>query len=115
MSSEDKSKASFFEKLSLKVKLIAGFIFGLLSFLAFFFVNKKLNARKILQLELERLETEIEIKHTNKDIADNKEEIVSLEKRAQKIKEEIALIDSGEKPETVTQEELDSFFNKRGF
>ena len=115
MSSEDKNDLGFFGKLSLKIKLIGGFIIGLISFLAFFFISKKINARKIFELELEKLETEIEIKHTNEDIADNKEEIKVLEKKAQKIKEEIALIDSGEKSEFVTQEELDNFFDERGF
>lgn len=115
MSSEDKNTVGFFGRLSLKIKLIAGFIFGLLSFFTLFFISKKINARKILELELEKLETEIEIKHTNEDIAENKEEIKVLEKRAQKIKEEIALIDNGEKPEMITQEELDNFFDERGF
>jgi uncharacterized protein YdeI (YjbR/CyaY-like superfamily) len=111
----EKEKVGFFKSISLKVKLIVGFIFGLFSFVLLFFVNKKINAKKILELELEKLESEIKIKLTDENIKENKEEILSLEKKAEKIKEEISAIESGEKSELVSPEELDNFFDKRGF
>ena len=115
MNSEKENNQGFFEKISLKVKLIIGFLFGLISFITVFTVSKKINARKILELELKKLETEIEIKNTEEDIDKNKEEINSLEKRAQKIKKEIELINKGEKEEYVSRDQLDAFFDERGF
>ncbi len=115
MSSEEENNLGFFEKISLKVKLIIGFLLGLVSFITVFMVSKKINARKILELELGKLETEIEIKNTEEDISKNKEEIDSLEKRAKKIKEEIELIKKGEKDEYVSKDQLDAFFDERGF
>ena len=105
----------FWEKFSLKMKVIAGAIVGLFGFFAVIFISKKINAKQILELELENLEERIKIKQTEDNIAANNSEIIKLEKKASIIKKEIEDINSGKKSEFVTKEELDNFFDSRGF
>lgn len=106
---------SFWESFSLKIKVIAGAIIGLFGFFAIIFISKKINAKQILQLELKNLEERIKIKQTEENIAANNSEIIELEKKASIIKKEIEDINSGKKSEFVTKEELDNFFDSRGF
>tara|TARA_B100001094_G_scaffold333180_1_gene409302 strand:+ start:827 stop:1165 length:339 start_codon:yes stop_codon:yes gene_type:complete len=106
---------NLWESFSLKIKLIAGAIFGLFGFFAIIFISKKINAKQILELELKNLEERIKIKQTEEDISTNNSEIIELEKKASIIKQEIEDINSGKKSEFVTKEELDSFFDSRGF
>ena len=105
----------FWEKFSLKMKVIAGAIVGLFGFFAIIFISKKINAKQILDLELKNLEERIKLKQTEEDISENKTELIELEKKASIIKKEIEDINSGKKSEFVTKEELDNFFNSRGF
>ena len=105
----------FWENFSLKMKVIAGAIVALFGFFAVIFISKKINAKQILELELESLEERIKIKQTEDNIAANNSEIIELEKKASIIKKEIEDINSGKKSEFVTKEELDNFFDSRGF
>ena len=115
MKSVKKEVDKFFEAISTKAKLIIGAVVGFAGFMMFFFISKKVNAKKILELELDRLEHEINIKNTSKDISHNKDEILALEKKADLIKREIEDMGSGKSPKHISQEELDSFFDSRGF
>ena len=103
---------TFFDKFSLKIKLILGTLAGIIGFFLVFFVSKKINAKQILELELKE---EINIKNTEKDISKNKELISELDKKAKAIKSEIRDIDLGNKPENISREEMDTFFSDRGF
>lgn len=106
---------TFFDKFSLKIKLILGTLAGIIGFFLVFFVSKKINAKQILELELKKVEEEINIKNTEKDISKNKELISELDKKAKAIKSEIRDIDLGNKPENISREEMDTFFSDRGF
>lgn len=110
----DKLK-SLWENFSLKIKLIVGAALGLFGFFTIIFISKKINAKQILELELKNLEERIKIKQTEEDIASNNSEIIDLEKKASIIKKEIEDINSGKKSEFITKEELDNFFDSRGF
>ena len=106
---------NFWKGLGLKIKVIGGAIAGLFGFFAILFISKKINAKQILNLELKNLEERIKLKQTSENIAENKDEITELESKASIIKKEIEEIKSGKKSEFVTKEELDNFFNSRGF
>lgn len=105
----------FWENFSLKIKVIAGAIIGLLGFFAVIFISKKVNAKQILELELENLEERIKIKLAENNVTANNSEIIELENKASIIKKEIEDINFGKKSEFITKEELDSFFDSRGF
>jgi hypothetical protein len=101
--------------LSLKVKLIFGAIIGIFSFILVFVVQKRMNARQILELELEKIRTELEIEMVQKDIDFNQEKINALELREDEIRGQLKELDELEPRESVTNEELDEFFDDRGF
>lgn len=117
--SEDGSNMGFFAKIfggiSLKVKLIFGFLAGIFSFFVLFFVSKNTNAKKIMELELKKVREEIEIEKAKVEIDNNSEKLIELEDRAYQIKEEILRLSSKEPVGDVTREELDKFFDDRGF
>ena len=118
---------SFFSNISLKAKLIIGALVGVFSFIALHMFRKNWNDKEILKLELEKVRAEIEIESAQKEIDINNEKLTSLEQRAGEIKKEIEKIEKEEakrKEEAdknsdpnrkVSDEELDKFFDDRGF
>ena len=112
----------FFSSISLKVKLFFGAVAGIVGFIAINSFRKKLNDKKILELELERVRAEIDIEKAQEDIDINNEKINHLNERAEQIVAEIAELDEKKeeqaekrKNKKVSNEELDDFFDKRGF
>ena len=105
----------FFKRLGLKAKLIIGTIVGVFGFIAVFLLRKKINAREILELELKKVREEFEIEKAQEEIDRNDEKILTLEGRIQDIKEEIKRLEEFEARKDVSEEELDDFFDKRGF
>ena len=105
----------FFKRLGLKAKLIFGAIFGIFGFIAIFMFKKKINAREILELELKKVREEVEIEKTQEEIDRNDEKILKLEDRIKEIKEEIKKLEEFEARDNVSEEELDEFFDERGF
>jgi hypothetical protein len=119
MMSNDEENVGLFHKvfggISLRIKLILGFLAGIFSFLALFFISKNTNSKKIMELELKKVREEIEIEKAKVEIDNNNERLIDLENRAYKIKEEILRISSKEPIGEVSREELDEFFDTRGF
>ena len=105
----------FFKGLSLKIKLIFGAIIGIFSFIFVFVLQKRLNARQILELELEKIRTELEIERVQKDIDFNQEKIDALELQENEIRSQLEELEKLEVRDSVTDEELDEFFDDRGF
>ncbi len=105
----------FFKGLSLKIKLIFGAIIGIFSFIFMFVLQKRMNARQILELELKKIRTELEIERVQKDIDFNQEKIDALELQENEIRSQLEELEKLEVRDSVTDEELDEFFDDRGF
>ena len=122
MSKETESKVGFwaavgaaFDRLSAKVKIIIAAIVGFFGLIAYFVFRKNINSKEILELELKRVREEIEIEKSQEEIDDNSKKIVDLEARAEEIKREIVKIEKPDLDREVSKEEIDEFFDKRGF
>jgi septal ring factor EnvC (AmiA/AmiB activator) len=102
----------FLSNISTKIKLIIGAIVGVFAVVMYFVIKKEMNEKEILELQLNKLETEIKVKLKQEDIDKNSEEILSLEEEKKKIIEKIKEI----KNEDLSKEDdLDKFFDDRGF
>jgi len=106
---------SFFKAISLKTKLVIGIIISVFSFVAFQMFRKRINDADILKLELEKVRAEIEIESAQKEIDINNDKLDALQVRADEIIKEIAEIEKPDPNKDVSDEELDKFFDDRGF
>jgi hypothetical protein len=106
---------SFFKSISLRTKLVLGIIISVFSFIAFQMFRKTMNNAEILELELNRVREEIEIEKAQEEIDINNEKLDALEIRADEIVKEIAELEKPEPDRDYTDEELDKFFDDRGF
>jgi tetrahydromethanopterin S-methyltransferase subunit G len=109
------SIANFFKGIGLKIKLIFGALIGIFGFISIFLLSKKINARQILELELKKIRGEIEVEKAQEEIDRNDEKLLGLEGRIKEIKEEIKELEEIESRDNVSNEELDEFFDDRGF
>tara|TARA_Y100000310_G_scaffold332739_1_gene408882 strand:+ start:763 stop:1125 length:363 start_codon:yes stop_codon:yes gene_type:complete len=109
------SIVDFFKSVSLKLKLILGTIMGVFGFIAVFLLRKNINNREILELELKKVREEVEIEKAQEEIDRNDEKILLLEKKIKRIKNEIKELEELEVEGDVSKEELDDFFDDRGF
>lgn len=109
------SVGSAFDNLSAKIKIIAAAIVGLFGVIAYFSFRKNINSKEILELELKKVREEIAIEKSQEEIDENKEKIVTLESRAEEIKRELIKIEKPDIDREISKEELDDFFDKRGF
>tara|TARA_A100001011_G_scaffold222295_1_gene230242 strand:- start:488 stop:856 length:369 start_codon:yes stop_codon:yes gene_type:complete len=121
--SDDKDKqvtlfgyiGGLFSSLTLKIKVILSAIIGIFGFISIFLFAKNINQRKILKLELKKVREKIEIEKAQEKIDENSEVISSLEKEEELILKQIEQLDLESPREEVSKEELDEFFDKRGF
>lgn len=102
----------YFSSISTKIKVIAGAVAGIFAIVVYFVIKKEMNEKEILELQLNKLETEIKVKLKQEDIDSNTEEIVNLEEEKKKIIKRIEEIKSKD-PDKDT--DLDKFFDDRGF
>jgi len=112
---KDNAFLAWFKNLGLKFKLFFVALFGIIGTVIFFIANKSMNSKDILKLELKKVRKEIEIEVAEKGINKNNEKIEILKARAAQIKEEIIEITKVETGREPTEEELDNFFDSRGF
>lgn len=106
---------NFFKSLTLKVKAVLFAAFGIFGFISIFLFSKRLNERKILELELKKVRKQIEIEKAQEEIDKNEEKIFDLEEQEKLIREQIETLEAKKPRESVTDEELDDFFDSRGF
>ena len=106
---------NFFSSLTLKVKFILSAVFGIFGFISIFLFAKNINQRKILKLELKKVREKIEIEKAQEKINENSEVLSSLQKEEDFILKQIKALDQESPREDVSKEELDEFFDKRGF
>ena len=102
----------YFSSISTKIKLIAGAVAGIFAIVVYFIIKKEMNEKEILELQLNKLETEIKVKLKQEDVDSNTEEIVNLEEEKKEIIKRIEEIKSKD-PDKDT--DLDKFFDDRGF
>ena len=121
MSDEEKS-SGFFEslgrcisKLSLKIKLVFGAIFGFLGMILFFRFKNQRNIKEMLEYELKKVRSEIEIEKAKEAVSINDDMISKLEEKETAIRDKIEEINKSDSPEDVSVEDLDKFFDERGF
>ena len=121
MSNEEEKKEeegffkSLFKSISLKTKFILGIIVSVFGFVAFQMFRQKMNDADILKLELEKVRAEIEIEMKQEKIVENNHKLDALQVRADEIVKEIAELEGPDPEREVSDEELDDFFDKRGF
>ena len=77
--------------------------------------QKRYNDKEILKLELKKVREEIEIEKAQEEINKNNEKLDALQLRADEIVKEIAEIEKPDPNRDVSDEELDKFFDDRGF
>jgi hypothetical protein len=106
---------SFLKAISLKTKLILGIIVSVFGFIALNMFRKKWNDKEILEFELEKVRAEIEIEVAQKDISENNHKLEALQVRADEIVKEIVEMEAPNPERKVSKEELDDFFDERGF
>ena len=107
----------FWKKISTKIKLIIAAIVSALGFVLFFFVREKIRAKDKMKYELAKVESELKIIHLESDSQEKKEKINKLKQEESLIREKIKYLENIEVKENreVSIEELDAFFDKRGF
>tara|TARA_X000000950_G_scaffold61762_1_gene75298 strand:- start:26739 stop:27107 length:369 start_codon:yes stop_codon:yes gene_type:complete len=102
----------YFSSISTKIKLIAGAVAGIFAIVVYFIIKKEMNEKEILELQLNKLETEIKVKLKQEDVDSNTEEIVNLEEEKKEIIKRIEEIKSKDPDKDA---DLDKFFDDRGF
>lgn len=109
------SVKKFFSDLTMKVKVVIGAVLSILGLVSVFLFAKNMNQRKILELELKKVRKKIEIEKTQEEIDKNSEIIASLEDKEAMILEQLKELEDTSPREEVSKEELDEFFDERGF
>ena len=102
----------YFINISTKIKLIVGAIAGIFAVVIYFIIKKEMNEKEILELQLNKLETDIKVKLKQESVDSNSEEIAGLE---QEKKEIIKRIKEIKRKEPDDEKDLDKFFDDRGF
>jgi len=105
----------FIKNLSAKLKLAIGAIITLFGMILFFKSRSSNNIKKILEYELKKVRSEIEIEKAKESVSVNNDAIDKLEEKERVIRDKIKEIESSDTPEEVTLDELDDFFESRGF
>ena len=102
--------------VSVKWKLIVAAAIGVVGFLSVVFLRGNTNTKQSYKYKLAKVTHDLEVKRLEEKSDKNLQELNTLDKKKEVIKEQIAHIESKQlKGEDVTTEELDAFFDKRGF
>jgi uncharacterized membrane protein YgaE (UPF0421/DUF939 family) len=104
-------------KISNKVKALIGIIIGVLGVFTFVFIKNKIQIKEKMNYDLSKVKTELEMLNLEKDSSEKKRKLESLKSEEETIKKKIAYIEKIkiEEKRDVTMEELDEFFDSRGF
>lgn len=107
----------WFKKLGTQVKIALGAIAAFFGFILFFFVRQQIRAKQKMEYELSRVESELKIAELEEDSKEKVEKIEALKKEEVLIREKIKYIEEKEVEEgrEVSLEELDAWFEGRGF
>jgi hypothetical protein len=112
----DKSAiVDFFKKVSLKTKIFFSIIFSVIIFFLAVILRMKMSHKKMLEYELSKVRHNIELERLKKEEDVNLEKIKVLEEEENNILKKIKEIEKAELSKDVTSDELDDFFDSRGF
>tara|TARA_R110002020_G_scaffold50716_9_gene143327 strand:+ start:17135 stop:17503 length:369 start_codon:yes stop_codon:yes gene_type:complete len=103
------------KNLSAKIKLAIGAAIALFGMILFFKARGSNDIKKILEYELKKVRSEIEIEKAKESVSVNNDAIDKLEEKEKIIRDKIKEIESSDTPEEVSLDELDDFFDSRGF
>ena len=103
------------KNLSAKIKLAIGAVIALFGMILFFKARGSNDIKKILEYELKKVRSEIEIEKAKESVSVNNDAIDKLEEKEKVIRDKIKEIESSDTPEEVSLDELDDFFDSRGF
>ena len=106
---------SLFSKITTKIKFILAGIAAVIGFVFVVIFNRKANQVKMLRHELKTIRSEIEIEKASEDIEENDARIAELETLESDIKKKILELDGKTVSTDITNEDLDKFFDDRGF
>ena len=109
------SLGKFISNLGIKVKLFFVAIFSFFGMILFFRIRNQNNINEMLKYELEKVRSEIEIERAKEAVSINDGKILKLEEKEAAIRKKIEEIENAESIEDVSLEELDKFFDDRGF
>lgn len=107
---------NFFKKIKIEVKLIIAAILGIIGFIIIVISRGKIDLKNSLKYELAKVKHDINVKNLEDKSSENMEELKELKEKEKNILAKIEYIKKSEKSNhEVTNEELDDFFDKRGF
>ena len=107
----------WFKKLNIKFKIALGVLGLFLGMFLFITLRKKFLAKDKLNYELAKNSHEIELTHLEKDEAAKRERLNTLQEEKEKILRQIDIVEAQEVElgREMSVEELEGFFNSRGF
>ena len=105
----------WFKKLGIKFKIALGAIAAVFSFVLLIALKQKISNKQILKNELKRLRQDIEIEKIDGKIKENNEKLETLEAQEVVIRDKIEEIETTSREKDLSDEDLQKFFNDRGF
>lgn len=107
----------WFKKLNIKLKIALGVLGLFLGMFLFLTLRKKFLAKDKLNYELAKNTHEIELTHLEKDEQVKRERLQTLQEEKEKILRQIDVVEAQEVElgREMSVEELEGFFNSRGF
>ena len=107
----------FFRRLSIKAKVIAGIIGAILAVFLYLLIQQKISAKKHIRYEIKKTEHEIELKNLEEWSNEREASLEDLKAKEGALRDKLKIIEEEEvkRGEPVSIEELDDFFDSRGF
>ena len=107
---------NWIKRLSLKTKLVLVGIISFVGFIFFTLIQSKMNLKSSYKYQLSKLKSEIELKRLEGESDEIEQELLKLEEQEREVTNRIKIIEERElKGEDISIEELDRFFDERGF
>ncbi len=108
---------NFLKNIGLKIKIAIGAVIAVLGIILFFFVRQKIRAKEQMEFQLSEVNSQIELAKLEQDALIKEEKLKTLKEQETLIREKIEYLEKVETTENreVSMEELDAFFDKRGF
>lgn len=107
---------NFLKKISIKIKIFLIIIGSIFAAMMYFYIRSNLRLKQQMEYALSKIKKETELANLEVDAEIKEKKILELKKQEDIIRNNIKIIEEKEaKGETITTEELASFFTKRGF
>jgi hypothetical protein len=107
---------SFLSGVKLKIKVVVAAMIALAGLIFMVRARSGRNFKKMLEYELKKVRSEIEIEKAKEEVSLNNGKISELQRQEEAIRGKILELDAASNEgREVSAEELDEFFDKRGF